>query len=130
MYLTTTATILAAKKNDASVTMVMLGAGRSVTVVGELGQMLAQKNAVHEMMKNTAPFLSPDKMSATDAEAIHLLCTMSSITITALCSSCCTAVSALTYLCSERKAVDLATACTISIVVMALMYLMSSQLAG
>ena len=48
-----TATTLAAKKNDAFVAMLMLGAGRSVTVVGELGQMLAQRKAVHEMMKNT-----------------------------------------------------------------------------
>ena len=125
-----TATIQAAKKNDASVAMMMLGAGRSVTVVGELGQMLAQRNAVHEMMKNTAPFLSPDTMSATDAEATSSYWSMSSNTITALYSSCCRAVSALTYLCSERKAVDHSTACTISTVVIALTYLMSPLLAG
>ena len=124
-----TVTILATKMTDASVAMLMLGAGRNVTIVGELEQMLAQRNTVHEMMKNTAPFMSPDTMSATDAEATLRYCVMSSNTITALYSSCCSAVSALTYLCSE-KAVDLSTACTISTVVMALTYLMSSLLAG
>ena len=63
--------------NDASVAMLMLGAGCSETVVSELGQMLAQRNAVHEMMKKTAPFLSPDTMSATDAEGnTSLLCSV------------------------------------------------------
>ena len=125
-----TATILAAKKNHASVAMLMLGAGRSVTVVGQFGQMLAQRNVVHDMMKETAPLLSPDTMSATDAEATLRYCAMSSNTITALYFSCCRAVSALTYMYSERKAVHLSTACKISTVVMALMYLMSSLLAG
>ena len=124
-----TATILAAKMNDASVAMLMLGDGRNVTTVGELGQVVAQRNTVHEMMKNTAPFLSQDTMSATDAEATLRYCIMSSNTITALYSSCCSAVSALTYLCSERKAVDLSTACTIFTVVIALTYLMASLLA-
>ena len=125
-----TATILAAKMTDASVAMLMLGAGRNVTIVGELGQVVAQRNTVHEMIKNTAPFMSPDTMSATDAEATLRYCVMSSNTITALYSSCCSAVSALTHLCSERKAVDLSNACTISTVVMALTYLVSSLLAG
>ena len=35
------ATIVAAKVNDASVAMLMLGAGRNVTTVGELGQVIA-----------------------------------------------------------------------------------------
>ena len=86
-----TATILAAKMNDASVAMLMLGAGRNVTTVGELGQVVAQRNTVHEMVKNTAPFLSPDTMSASDAEATLRYCVMSSNTITALYSSCCSA---------------------------------------
>ena len=51
-----TATILAMKKNDASVAMLMLGAGRNVTVVGELGQMLTQRNAVHEMIRTQSHF--------------------------------------------------------------------------
>ena len=72
-----TATILAAKMNDASVAMLMFGAGRSETVVSELGQMLAQRNAVQEMIKKTAPFLSPDTMRATDAEGnTSLLCSV------------------------------------------------------
>ena len=38
-----TASILAAKMNDASVAMLMLGLGSSVKVVGELGQMLPHR---------------------------------------------------------------------------------------
>ena len=72
-----TATILAAKMNDASVAMLMLGAGCSVTVVGELGQLLAQRHAVHEMVKKTTQLLSLDTMSATDAEGnTPLLCSV------------------------------------------------------
>ena len=72
-----TATILAAKMNDAYVAMLMLGAGRSLTVVDELWQMLAERADVHEVMKNTAPLLSPDTMRATDAEGnTPLLCSV------------------------------------------------------
>ena len=44
---------LAAKMNHASVAMLLLGAGRSAAVIGQLGQMLAQRAAVHEMMEIT-----------------------------------------------------------------------------
>ncbi|KAK2178073.1 hypothetical protein NP493_564g03007 [Ridgeia piscesae] len=40
----------------------------SEDVASELGQMLAQRVAVHEMMKKTVPLLSPDTMNATDKE--------------------------------------------------------------
>ena len=123
------ATIMAAKMNDASVAMLMLGARRSLTVIGELGLMLAERADVHEMTKYTVPLLSPDTMSTTDAEGnTPLLCSIipHHYCVMGLMLQSCVP---LTYLCSGREAVDRSTACTISTVVKALTYLMSSLLA-
>ena len=63
-----TAMLLAAKMNHASVAMLILVVGCSAAVVSELGQMLARRDAVEEMMTITAQLLSPDTMNATDTE--------------------------------------------------------------
>ena len=96
-----TAIILAAKMNHASVAMLVLVAVFSATVVGELGQMLAQRAAVHEMTKKTAPLLSQDTMNATDTDCnTPLLCSVirHHYHVTFFL---CRAMLALAYLCSR-----------------------------